>query len=228
MSTSRQADDHGHAHNPEHDHDPAEDHDGDARRAGLTARVAALEAILTERGLVREQQVDEIIDFYSSELSPQHGARLVARAWRDADFKARLLEDATAVVRAEGYDLDGGSHRDLPFLELRVVENTPEIHNVIVCTLCSCYPVALMGPPPRWYKSLEYRSRTVQQPRTVLREFGLELPDDITIRVWDSTAETRYLVLPQAPSGSDGLSEQALMAMVSREALIGVAVARDG
>ena len=211
-----------------HDHDHDHDHDdADARRAAFTARVAALESLMRERGLVAADQIDDIIDFYSDELSPQHGARLVARAWRDPVFKARLLEDGTAVVRAEGYDLQGGTHRDLPFLQLRVVENTPAVHNVIVCTLCSCYPVALMGPPPRWYKSLAYRSRTVEQPRAVLREFGLDLPEEVTIRVWDSTAETRYLVLPQPPAGVEALTEEQAMALISREALIGVAVPQE-
>ena len=208
-----------HVEDHDHDHD-----DADNRRAAFTARVGALESLMRERGVIAADQVDDIIDFYAGALSPQHGARLVARAWRDPAFKDRLLADATAVVHAEGYDLQGSSHRDLPFLQLRVVENTTEVHNVIVCTLCSCYPVALMGPPPRWYKSLAYRSRTVHEPRAVLREFGLQLPEDVTIRVWDSTAETRYLVLPQPPPGVEALSEEQAMALVSREALIGVAV----
>lgn len=206
-------------------HDHVHDHDHDEVRVALSARVRALEDLLTEAGATSPEQVDAVIELYQEELGPRHGSRLVARAWTDPAFKERLLTDATGIVREHGYDLDGATHRELPFLHLNVVENTPEVHNVIVCTLCSCYPLSLLGPQPSWYKSVEYRARMVYEPRAVLREFGLELPAGQTVRVWDSTAENRYMVLPMRPEGIDGLSQDELAGLVSRDALVGVATA---
>jgi len=217
---------HGHAlgHDHDEDHPP---HDTDAARVALTARVAAIETALLRAGAFPAEQVDDVIETFTERLGPRHGSRLVALAWSDPAFRAELLEDATTIVRTRGYDLAGGDHRELPFLELRVVENRPGLHNVIVCTLCSCYPLALLGPQPRWYKSAEYRSRMVIQPRAVLREFGLEIPEDTTVRVWDSTAETRYLVLPERPEGTEGWGVDRLARLVSRDSMIGVARATD-
>lgn len=220
--------DHDHHHDHGHDHD--EDHpphDTDAARVALTARVAAIETALLRAGAFPPEQVDDVIDMFTERLGPRHGSRIVALAWAEPAFRAELLEDATSIVRERGYDLEGGDHRELPFLELRVVENTPTVHNVIVCTLCSCYPLALLGPQPRWYKSAEYRSRMVMEPRAVLREFGLEVPDGITVRVWDSTAETRYLVLPERPADTQDWDVERLSRLVSRDAMIGVARATD-
>ena len=194
---------------------------GAARREWLTGRIAGLEDALVARGLVAAADVDDTVDMYRRRLGPQHGARLVARAWTDDAFRARLLDDAVAVLRAEGYDGRGATSRELPFLQLVVVENTERVHNLVCCTLCSCYPLALLGPPPRWYKSLEYRARAVREPRAVLREFGTELPDDVAVRVWDSTADCRYMVLPQRPPGTEALSADQLAALVTTESLIG-------
>lgn len=218
------AHDHGHGHGHDEDHPP---HDTDAARVALTARVAAIETALLRAGAFPAEQVDDVIDTFTERLGPRHGSRIIARAWADADFRSDLLEDATTIIRERGYDLEGGDHRELPFLELRVVENTPQVHNVIVCTLCSCYPLALLGPQPRWYKSAEYRARMVVEPRAVLREFGMEVPDGMTVRVWDSTAETRYLVLPERPAGTDDWDVEQLTRLVSRDAMIGVAPATD-
>ncbi len=206
-------------------HDHVHDHDTDEVRVALSARVRALEDLLTEADVSSPEQVDAVIELYQEELGPRHGSRLVARAWTDSAFKERLLTDATGIVREHGYDLDRATHRELPFLHLNVVENTPEVHNVIVCTLCSCYPLSLLGPQPSWYKSVEYRARIVYEPRAVLREFGLDLPADQRVRVWDSTAENRYMVLPMPPHGTERKDELELTALVSRDALIGVATA---
>jgi len=224
MTPSHQDHDHDHDHDHDEDHPP---HDTDAARVALTARVAAIETALLRAGAFPPEQVDDVIDTFTERLGPRHGSRLVALAWTDPAFRAQLLEDATSIIRERGYDLQGGDHRELPFLELRVVENSPELHNVIVCTLCSCYPLALLGPQPRWYKSAEYRSRMVVEPRAVLREFGLEVSEAATVRVWDSTAETRYLVLPERPAGTEGLDIEQLTRLVSRDAMIGVALATD-
>lgn len=204
----------------EHDH-PA--HDQDPIRVAVTARVRALEQALVGSGRISTEQVDDVIETYSERLGPRHGSRMVALAWSDPAFRASLLEDATPVVQELGYDLEGGRHRELPFLELRAIANTPEIHNVIVCTLCSCYPLSVLGPQPRWYKSEAYRARMVVEPRAVLAEFGLELDPDVTVRVWDSTAETRYLVVPERPAGTDHLDVDGLAALVNRDSMIGVA-----
>lgn len=193
----------------------------DPRRAQIIAQVAALEKRLIERGAVTAEQLDDILDVFTHRLGAHHGARYVARAWTDPKFKRDLLEDATAVVRRYGYDLRGASNRELPFLHLEVVENTETVHNLVVCTLCSCYPTALLGPPPSWYKSIQYRARAVREPRAVLAEFGTHLDRAVQVRVWDSNADCRYLVLPRKPDGSDHLTEDELTALVTRDCLIG-------
>jgi len=182
----------------------------------IAHRVAALEALLTQKGLVTEDQLDSMVARYEQQVGPLNGAKLVAKAWVDPTFKERLLSDATAVIKA--WDLQGGQVD-----KLVVKENTPSVHNVVVCTLCSCYPWAVLGLPPKWYKSPEYRARVVVEPRTVLSEMGLNLKDDVEIRVWDSSAEIRYLVLPERPEGTTHLDETALADLVSRDAMIGVA-----
>ncbi|AUQ59174.1 nitrile hydratase subunit alpha [Phaeobacter inhibens] len=177
-------------------------------------RVKALETLLTEKGLIDPAALDEIIDTYQNRIGPANGARVVARAWSDPDFKAALLADADPVLAELGYYGRQGEH-------MVVVENTPEQHNMVVCTLCSCYPWPLLGIPPGWYKSDAYRSRAVREPRRVLAEFGVTLPEGTSVRVWDSTAELRYLVLPMRPKDTEGLSEDALAALVSRDSMIG-------
>ena len=195
----------------DHDHD-----DHQAVPSDLTLRVKALESLLVEKGVVDPAALDALIDTYEHKVGPRNGARVVARAWVDPVFKKRLLADATAAIAELGYGGRQGEH-------MVVVENTPTVHNLIVCTLCSCYPWSVLGLPPVWYKSAPYRSRAVIDPRGVLREFGLELADDVEVRVWDSTAELRYLVLPERPAGSERLSEEALAALVTRDAMVGVA-----
>ena len=185
--------------------------------AGIAQRVRALEAALEERGVVDGEQLDRIIDRLLSTASPLTGARIAARAWTDPAYKRRLLADANAAVEEMGLSMGHGPKPQL----LRVVENTDRVHNVIVCTLCSCYPLSLLGPSPSWYKSEAYRSRVVREPREVLAEFGLELEPQVEIRVWDASAETRYLVLPRRPEGTDGLSEEELAQLVSRNGMIG-------
>lgn len=180
--------------------------------ASLRAR--ALESLLVEKGLTSSDVVDKVISAYEQDVGPRNGAKVVARAWVDPAFKARLLADATEAVEELGF---GGAL-------LSVVENTPTVHNLVVCTLCSCYPSALLGLPPVWYKSFAYRSRAVIEPRAVLREFGLTLPDNVEIRVWDSSSELRYMVLPARPAGTQNLSEAELAELVTRDAMIGVAV----
>ena len=182
----------------------------------LTLRVKSLESLLVEKGLVERQALDLLIDTYEHKVGPRNGARVVARAWVDPAYKQRLLTDADAAIAELGY---GGMQGE----QMVVVENTPNLHNMIVCTLCSCYPWPVLGLPPVWYKSAPYRSRSVIDPRGVLREFALDLPDDIDVRVWDSTAELRYLVLPERPTGTDGWTEDALAALVTRDSMIGVA-----
>lgn len=182
----------------------------------IADRVEALEALLTQKGIVTSEQLDSIVARYADQVGPLNGARLIARAWTDPEFKARLLIDATSVVQE--WKLEGGQVD-----RLIVKENTASIHNVVVCTLCSCYPWAILGLPPKWYKSPEYRSRIVVEPRTVLGEMGLQLDEGTEIRVWDSSAEVRYLVLPEQPSETVGLPEGELAALISRDAMIGVA-----
>ena len=195
------------------------DHDHDRDDPPIAARVKALERILTEKVLVDPQALDALIATYEHEVGPRNGARVVARAWVDARFKSWLLADASAAIASLGYVGRQGEH-------MRVVENGPGVHNLVVCTLCSCYPWPVLGLPPVWYKSPPYRARAVADPRGVLREFGLELGPETEIRVWDSTAELRYLVLPERPAGTAGMSEQALAALVTRDSMIGVAVVK--
>jgi nitrile hydratase len=192
-------------------------HDHSTVPGDLALRVKALESLLVEKGLVDPAALDAIIEYYEHKVGPRNGARVVARAWADPAYKTRLLTDATAAIAELGYSGRQGEH-------MLVVENTDTTHNLVVCTLCSCYPLPVLGLPPSWYKSAPYRSRAVIEPRSVLREFGLDLPDDVEVRVWDSTAEIRYLVLPQRPAGTDALSEQQLAALVTRDSMIGTAV----
>ncbi len=191
--------------------------DGQSPPSDMALRVKALESLLVEKGLVDPAALDAIVDFYQHRVGPRNGARVVARAWTDPDYKARLLIDAAAAIAELGFAGAQGEH-------MVVVENTTRIHNLVVCTLCSCYPWPVLGLPPVWYKSSPYRSRAVIDPRGVLAEFGVALGEDVEIRVWDSTAEIRYLVLPERPPGSAGLSEERLAAMVSRNSMIGVAL----
>lgn len=181
-------------------------------------RVKALETLLTRKGLIDPAALDEIIDTYENRIGPRNGARVVARSWLDPEFRAALLEDATAVVSDLGYYGRQGEH-------MVAVENTDDVHNMVVCTLCSCYPWPLLGIPPGWYKSDAYRSRAVREPRKVLADFGVTLPENTAVRVWDSTAEMRYLVIPQRPEGTEGMDEEALMALVSRDSMIGCGLA---
>ncbi len=202
MSESGRKDNHHHRHN--------------APLSDIALRVKALESLLTEKGMIDPAALDAIVETYESKIGPRNGARVVARAWTDPAYKSRLLSDATATIAELGY---GGLQGE----DMLVVENTPAIHNLVVCTLCSCYPIPVLGLPPVWYKSAPYRARAVRDPRGVLKEFGLELPEETEVRVWDSTAELRYLVLPERPPGSEGMSEGALAALVSRDAMIGTA-----
>ena len=201
---------------------PHDHHDHDHPHALLppdpALRVKALETLLTRKGLIDPAALDEIIDTYQNRIGPQNGARVVARAWRDPAFRAALLEDATAVVADLGFFGRQGEH-------VVVVENTPEVHNMVVCTLCSCYPWPLLGIPPAWYKSDAYRARAVREPRKVLAEFGVTLPEGQSVRVWDSTAEVRYLVIPMRPDGTDGMDEAALTTLVTRDSMIGTGLA---
>ncbi len=178
-------------------------------------RAEAIESLLIEKGLITAADVDEVVERYNERIGPLNGARVVARAWRDSTFKQALLNDGTAAVAP--YEFEGGQTE-----KLVVVENTPKVHNVVVCTLCSCYPWAMLGLPPRWYKDPAYRSRIVREPRRVLAEFGVQLEPDVEVRVWDSSAEVRYLVLPQAPDDVALLAEDELVARVTRDAMIGV------
>lgn len=183
-------------------------------------RVKALETILTRKGLIDPAALDEIIDTYQNKIGPQNGAQVVARAWHDPKFRAALLQDATAAVTDLGYFGRQGEH-------MVAVENTPDLHNMVVCTLCSCYPWPLLGIPPAWYKSDAYRARVVREPRKVLAEFGVTLPEKTAVRVWDSTAEVRYLVIPMQPEGSENLDLDALAALVTRDSMIGTGLAQE-
>ena len=183
-------------------------------------RVRALETILTEKGYVEPAALDAIVEAFETRIGPKNGAKVVAKAWADPDFKRRLLEDATAAVSSMGFVSRVGDH-------LIAVENTPRVHNMIVCTLCSCYPWEVLGLPPIWYKSAPYCSRAVKDPRGVLAEFGITLPKDTGIRVWDSTAETRFIVLPMRPAGTDGWSEEKLAELVTRDSMIGTGLPKE-
>lgn len=201
---------------------PHDHHDDDHAHALLppdpALRVKALETILTEKGLIDPAALDEIIDTYENRIGPRNGAHVVARAWSDPAFRTALLKDATAVVSELGYFGRQGEH-------MVAVENTDDVHNMVVCTLCSCYPWPLLGIPPGWYKSDAYRARAVREPRKVLADFGVTLPKDTAVRVWDSTAEVRYLVIPQRPAGTEGMDEAALMDLVTRDSMIGTGLA---
>ena len=202
----------------DHHHDHDDGHHHPRPRSELELRAEALEALLVEKGLVSTDAIDAVVELYESDIGPQNGARVVARAWADPAYKERLLANGTAAIAELGYGGDQGE-------SMVVVENTPGVHNVIVCTLCSCYPWPVLGLPPTWYKSAPYRARVVAEPRAVLREFGLELAPQTEIRVWDSTAEVRYLVLPERPPGTDEWSEDELVSLVSRDSMIGTAIA---
>lgn len=198
-----------------HDHD--HDHDNDLHP--MAARVRALETILTEKGLIDPAAIDVIVETYETKVGPRNGARVVARAWAEADFAAWLKQDATAAIASLGFTGRQGEH-------MQAVFNTDDTHNLVVCTLCSCYPWSVLGLPPVWYKAPPYRSRAVIDPRGVLAEFGLSLPEATRIRVWDSTAELRYLVIPQRPAGTQGWSEERLADLVTRDAMIGTGLAK--
>jgi nitrile hydratase len=194
--------DHGHVHHP-------------APLAPVEARVAALESVLVERGMFDTDRLDAIVANFEHNLGPLNGAKVVARAWVDPDYKARLLADGTAAIAELGFGGPEGDH-------MVVVENTENVHNLVVCTLCSCYPWPTLGLPPAWYKAPAYRSRAVREPRVLLAEMGTVVPDDVSIRVWDSSAEVRYLVLPERPAGTDDATEEDLVALVTRDSMIGV------
>jgi nitrile hydratase len=207
-------------HHREHDHD--HDHEPGEHGAPLTdtqLRVRALESLLVDKGLVDPASLDALIDTYETKVGPRNGARVVARAWVDPAYRRRLLEDGTAAVAEFGFM---GRQSE----KLVVVENTADVHNVVVCTLCSCYPWAVLGLPPVWYKSAPYRARTVIDPRGVLNELGVQVPPNTEVRVWDSTAEIRYMVLPARPKGTERMSEEQLADLVTRDAMIGVATVR--
>ena len=204
MPTRFDADAVAHIHQQLHSHLPSDS----------ALRVKALETLLVDRGLVNPQTIDAWVEAYTEQIGPKRGARVVARAWTDADYKQRLLRDAPAAIDELGYLGKATAH-------LKVVENTPVIHNLVVCTLCSCYPFSILGIAPPWYKAAAYRARAVRDPRGVLTEFGVEIGAEVEVRVWDSTAELRYMVLPERPSGTQGLSEDELAELVSRNSMIG-------
>lgn len=192
----------------------------DARNERINRRVAVLERLLEDKGVLQAGELDPVIEEFLARAMPLNGARLVAKAWLNDDFRTALLDDAGAAAASLGMPVGPAGHGDV---DLRVVENTDDVHNVVVCTLCSCYPLRLLGTPPSWYKTAAYRSRVVRDPRGVLAEFGLHLPEDRRITVWDSTSHVRYMVLPHRPTGTAGLTEDELTALVRRDALIGVA-----
>ena len=199
----------------QHTHANGETHHHPEPQSTAAIRTKAIESLLIEKGLLSSDVVDKVVSTYENDIGPMIGAKIVARAWTDPAFKERLLADATAAIEELGYK---GNH-------MVIVENTPTVHNVVCCTLCSCYPWAVLGLPPSWYKSFEYRSRIVLEPRVVLKEFGLDVDDSVEIRVWDSSAEMRYLVIPERPKGTEHLSEDDLAKLVSRDAMIGTAAA---
>jgi len=200
----------------QHDHDHDHDHHPEAP-SPIEARALALESLLVEKGLLTSEEVDRIVSMYEHDIGPMLGAKVVARAWVDEAYKRRLLADGPAAVKELGIGYPAGT-------QLVVVENQQDVHNVIVCTLCSCYPWPVLGLPPTWYKSPPYRSRMIREPRTVLEEFDLTLPDEVAVNVWDSSSDVRYMVLPQRPEGTDGWSEEQLAGIVTRDCMIGVAV----
>jgi nitrile hydratase subunit alpha len=196
------------------------DHDHDYRPSEISLRVKAIESLLVEKKLVDPVAIDELVDTYEHKVGPHNGARVVAKAWADPEYKRRLLENGTEAIAELGYTGIQGE-------DMVVVENTPDVHNMVVCTLCSCYPWPTLGLPPNWYKAAPYRSRAVIDPRGVLKEFGVELPKETEVRVWDSNAELRYLVLPQRPAGTESLSEAELAKHVTRDSMIGVGLAKS-
>jgi nitrile hydratase len=202
-----------------HDHDHPHDHDH-SELSEIELRVRALETLLTEKGYIDPPALDELIETYETKIGPRNGALVVAKAWTDPDYRERLLKDATAAIAELSFTGRQGEH-------MVAVENTDDIHNMVVCTLCSCYPWTVLGLPPVWYKSAPYRSRAVRDPRGVLAEFKVDLPDDTEIRVWDSTAEIRYLVIPKRPAGTDGWSEERLADLVTRNSMIGTGLALE-
>ena len=191
------------------------DHHHPAKLAPVEARIAAIESVLVEKGILDTDAVDQIVRHFEDNLGPMNGARVVARAWSDEAYKERLLADGTAAIKELGFEGVEGDH-------MVVVENTPTVHNLVVCTLCSCYPWPTLGLPPKWYKAPAYRSRAVREPRKLLAEMGTVVPPDVEIRVWDSSAEARYLVLPMRPAGTDDMSEEELAGIVTRDSMIGV------
>jgi nitrile hydratase len=191
-------------------------HDHQAVPSDFALRVKSLESLLVEKGLVDQAALDVLIDSYEHKIGPRNGARVVARAWSDVAYKQRLLADADSAISELGYGGMQGEH-------MVVVENTPHVHNLVVCTLCSCYPWPVLGLPPVWYKSAPYRARAVIDPRGLLKDLGFEVNPEVEVRVWDSTAEVRYLVLPERPAGTEGMSEEALAALVTRDSMVGVA-----
>ena len=201
---------HNHNHSHDHKHEDAHSH----LPSDPELRVKAIETLLLRKGLIDSETLDELIDTYENKIGPQNGAKVVAKAWVDESYKKRLLEDATAAIRELSYQGRQGEN-------MVVVENTPDIHNVVVCTLCSCYPWPVLGIPPTWYKSDEYRSRTVREPRKVLSEFGVNVDPKVKVKVWDSTAELRYLVLPMRPKGTEHFNENELAELVTRNSMIG-------
>ena len=207
-----------HAHHDGHGHDHDHDHGHDNHFSPMEARVRALETILTEKGLIDPAAIDAIVETSETKIGPRNGAEVVAKAWAEPDFAAWLAEDATAAIASLGFTGRQGEH-------MRAVFNTAETHNLVVCTLCSCYPWSVLGLPPVWYKAPAYRARAVQNPRGVLAEFGVDLPAAKAVRVWDSTAELRYLVVPERPVGSEGLDQLALAALVTRDSMIGTGLA---
>lgn len=198
--------------------DHHEDHEHEAE-SYASLRTRALESLLVEKGYITTDAIDALVKTYEEDIGPMNGARVVARAWVDPDYKARLLEDGTNAIAELGFQGAEGS-------EIVVLENVPGIHNVVVCTLCSCYPWPVLGLPPNWYKSFAYRSRMVIEPRAVLQEFGLDLDESTEVRVWDSNAEIRYMVLPERPEGTEGMTEEELSGLVTRDTMVGVARAR--
>jgi nitrile hydratase len=211
--------DRGHDHSYEHAHGHSHEHGEMSELSDTQLRVRSLETVLAEKGYVDSAALDAIVEAYETRIGPQNGQRVIARAWADPGFRAALLEDASVAVNTMGNVSAVGSH-------LIAVENTAERHNMVVCTLCSCYPWEVLGLPPTWYKSAPYRSRAVLEPRAVLSEFGVILPDETEVRVWDSTAETRYIVIPERPEGTDGWSEEQLAELVTRNSMIGTGLAQ--
>ena len=207
---------HGHSHHDAPPNPYLERRRTPEETAALEQRVKTLESLLIEKGYVTKETIDKIVDVYENDFGPENGAKVVARAWVDPDYKKRLLEDATPAIAELRF---GGLEAE----HMIVVENTPKLHNVVVCTLCSCYPWPVLGLPPTWYKSPAYRSRVVIDPRSVLKEFGLQLDESVAVRVWDSSSQIRYLVLPERPEGTDDMSEEQLAELVTRETMIGVA-----